>query len=107
MRRLACTPGNLNGFLLCALLIWSGMSFGQIRSGVITGRVVDQSDAPVVAAQVTVVAPETNAQFHVLTNVGGEYIVPYLPAGQYSVRVAATGFATSQITDIYRICLPG
>src|SRR5436189_3359417 len=86
--------------LLASLAIWSGLAFAQIRSGSITGRVVDPSGAPVPNAQVTVLTQGTNVQIQTLTNSVGEYTVPYLASGQYTLRVTANGFVTAQAKDL-------
>src|SRR5437867_722150 len=86
--------------LLTSLAIWSGMVFAQIRSASITGRVVDPSGAPVPNAQVSVVTQGTNIEIQTLTNSVGEYTVPYLASGQYTLRVSASGFVTAQAKDL-------
>lgn len=64
----------------------------QVISGVIVGTVVDASDAVVSGAQVTVTNEKTNLTFRTLTDASGNYVVPNLPPGGYSIKVEAQGF---------------
>ena len=74
--------------------------FGQIKSGTITGSVEDTSGARIPGAEVSVVDQGTNRLIQVLTNDRGEYAVPYLSQGIYTVTVSLSGFSTSKRTDI-------
>lgn len=67
----------------------------QVISGVIVGTVVDASNAIVSGAQVTLTNEQTNLTFKTLTDAAGNYVVPNLPPGGYSVKVEAQGFKPS------------
>jgi len=69
-------------------------TFPQIPSGSIGGTVVDESDAAIQGARVTVVHRETGFQRSVGAHVDGMYLVPSLPPGTYEIRAAAKGFRT-------------
>src|SRR5262249_49712814 len=84
-------------FLLLAAAT-GGMA--QVRSGSIVGLVVDSTGAPVPDATVAVLASDTNVKSETRTNISGEYIVPYLPPGKYSVTVVRQGFVTARAADI-------
>jgi hypothetical protein len=86
--------------LLSLISAVAALGFAQIRSGSIVGQVVDQSGAPVPDALITVLALETNIKSETLTNVSGQYTVPYLPPGQYTVAVARKGFVTATTSKI-------
>ncbi len=88
------------GWSAMLLLTSSRSTSGQIRSGAIVGRVVDPTAAPVVAAEVIVIAQDTNARFETRTNAAGQYAVPYLPAGRYSLAVTVQGFVPAKLADI-------
>ena len=64
----------------------------QINSGVITGIVTDPQKSVVPNARVEVVEEETRFTHATLTNGSGEFAVPYLKAGTYTVNVTAPGF---------------
>ena len=62
-------------------------------TGAIHGTVFDNSGAIVAGAQVSAVSSETNQPRATTTNSAGDYILPLLPAGDYSVRIASAGLA--------------
>ncbi len=72
----------------------------QINSGMITGIVTDPQKAVVPKAKVEVVEEATQYSYSATTNASGEYTVPYLKAGSYSVTVTATGFPAYRINGV-------
>jgi hypothetical protein len=82
------------------VLLGACLAFGQIRSGTITGRVSDPSESAIPNAAVTVVEQETNVRLATVTNSAGEYTIPYLAPGQYTVSVVIQGFKTAQVSNI-------
>ena len=64
----------------------------QVISGVILGTVLDASGSVVTGAQVTLTNERTNSTFKTPTDSSGNYVVPNLPPGSYSVKVEANGF---------------
>jgi hypothetical protein len=83
--------------VLCALLaITAGTVSAQIAgSGTIQGTVTDASGATVPQASVTAVNVATGVATARQTTASGLYVLSPLPAGEYNIRVAATGFQTS------------
>lgn len=81
---------------LCfALLISAGSALAQVGgTGSIQGTVLDPSGAAVVGATVTATNIATGAQTSHKTSDAGVYALQLLPAGEYTVTVAATGFQT-------------
>src|ERR1700730_8554807 len=92
--------GRKNVFVVSLLVWFTGIGLAQVRSGSIAGLVVDPSGAAVVHASVTVLALDTNVKSETRTNMSGEYVVPYLPPGRYSVTVAEQGFITARMEEI-------
>ena len=82
---------RLAGALLAAVLAVSICPAQQV-DGRIYGRVLDQSGAVVVGAQITVRREETGFVRRSVSGNGGLYAVPALDPGSYSVTVAAQGF---------------
>jgi hypothetical protein len=72
----------------------------QVKSSAITGIVTDPSGAVVLNATVAVVNEETGISAETKTSDKGEYTVPYLPVGRYTVTISATGFETYRKTGI-------
>jgi hypothetical protein len=92
------TYGLLAAVLGLFLIAGSGMA--QVKSSTVTGIVTDASGAVVPNATVLVTNEQTNVALPSKSNGAGEYTVPYLEAGQYSLTVTATGFQTSRKTGI-------
>jgi hypothetical protein len=78
--------------LLLALSFGAIVSFAQIRSGTIVGKVVDPSGAAMPGVEVTVREVNTNATFRFETSDSGEYLAPYLQGGSYEVTARKAGF---------------
>ncbi|MBM3814117.1 MAG: TonB-dependent receptor [Acidimicrobiia bacterium] len=64
----------------------------QTDRGVITGTVTDSSGAAVPAAKVVATHSATNVAFTTQTTSTGDYTVPSLQVGTYSIRVEKEGF---------------
>jgi hypothetical protein len=73
---------------------------GQIRSGSIVGAVGDKSGAAVAGAQVKITFEQTNQSFSTTTNESGEFGVPYLQFGKYTLEVSKEGFNAARVTGI-------
>ncbi|HEY6402440.1 MAG TPA: TonB-dependent receptor, partial [Blastocatellia bacterium] len=77
-------------------------TFGQIKSGVITGTVTDPTGAVIPGASVSVVNMETNVATTAVTDETGSFTIPYLAPGSYAVNVEkpGLGFAKYSRTNI-------
>jgi trimeric autotransporter adhesin len=103
MKRLI-PSAQINTTLTFALLaafamLASGVAFGQIKSGVITGTVSDPTGAVIPGATVTVVNQETNITATAVTDESGGFTVPYLAPGLYTVNVEKAGAGFSKHTQ--------
>ncbi|MDX2180968.1 MAG: carboxypeptidase regulatory-like domain-containing protein [Bryobacteraceae bacterium] len=83
-----------------ALAILSFGLYGQSDRGTITGTVQDASGAVVPGAKITLTNTQTGVSMNVPTTDSGDYTVPQLPPGIYTVRVEKDGFRPSQVTGI-------
>ena len=93
---------------LCLLLLIALPVFGQTY-GEITGAVTDPSGASIVGAEVVITNLATNQVRQVTTNETGNYTVPFLVPGTYSIEVQSPGFKASvepelllQVGDVAR-----
>jgi hypothetical protein len=66
--------------------------FAQEFRATLTGRVVDPSEAPIAQAAVSVRNDGTNVAYPAKTDSHGNYTIPFLPPGTYTVSVSAPGF---------------
>jgi outer membrane receptor for ferrienterochelin and colicin len=67
-------------------------------TGIISGKVVDQEGLPVPGASVSVQSPALQGTRSATTSANGDYIIPFLPAGEYEVTTSLTGFKTVKQT---------
>jgi hypothetical protein len=80
--------------LLLPLLILalSPVLFGQAVSGTLLGTINDPTGAAVPAARVIVIETATETTHETVTNESGNYTLPNLPPGTYTITVEANGF---------------
>ncbi|MGA3263006.1 MAG: carboxypeptidase-like regulatory domain-containing protein [Terracidiphilus sp.] len=87
-------------FVVLSFILCAGMAMAQIKSSTITGTVTDQKGAVVAGANITVTETNTGVSATSKTNAVGDYTVPYLALGTYTVTVQAANFETYRKTDI-------
>lgn len=69
----------------------------QETTGTVLGTVTDPSGAPVPNADVRAINLGTNIERATKTDDAGAYSLPFLPAGDYTVAIAASGFQQQKI----------
>jgi Carboxypeptidase regulatory-like domain/TonB dependent receptor len=79
-------------FLLFTVSLLSTNLAAQGIRATLTGRIIDQSGAVVPNARVTMTNTGTNETRVVVTNIDGDYTIPQLPPGDYSLSVELQGF---------------
>ena len=82
--------------LCCA----SVLCFAQSDRGSVSGTVTDPSGAVISGATVTATSLSTGQERSATTDVSGSYKLSLLQAGAYSVKFAAPGFKTSEVSSI-------
>ncbi len=89
---------------VCIALLFFGLgampAFGQSSTGQISGVVTDQSGAVVGGATVTVTEKSTGATRSVTTSATGNYTVPLLQPGIYSVEITASNFRKTTLNNV-------
>jgi hypothetical protein len=86
--------------LLSIGLVCSMSSYSQSVRGTILGTVTDASGAVVRGAKVTAVQTSTGLTRTEPTNAEGEYSIPQLPVGPYTVTAEQPGFKKTERTGI-------
>jgi len=84
--------------LLCIgmfLLLCAGTAYSQTTFASITGAVQDATGAVVPGATVTATNVATNIKSTTKANEAGNYTIPQLIEGAYTVRIEAAGFKPS------------
>src|SRR3712207_5905562 len=72
----------------------------QVSTGTIVGIIEDASGAVVPGAAVVITQAATGEARTTRSNASGEFSVPFLPPGGYSVSAGAGGFKTKSLSDI-------
>ncbi len=86
--------------LMTLLAFISSPCFAQYENGGIVGTIKDPSGAPIAHARVTVQNTATGVATKTDTNDTGEYDVPQLRAGSYTVSATAPGFSDAIAKNI-------
>jgi hypothetical protein len=86
--------------LAVLIALASTLTLAQVTTGTILGTVTDPSGAVIPGAKVTVTNTDTGISTNVVSKGGGNYEVPYLVNGTYSVKVEAAGFSSFEVTSI-------
>src|ERR1035437_10713332 len=81
-------------------LLWAAGLAAQTPTATVVGNVKDPSGAAVVAARVAARNADTNIMRAVLTNEEGDYAIPLLQPGSYSISAEARGFRTTILSGI-------
>ena len=103
---------------MCVLTAMGLLAQTQITSGVIRGRVLDQTDAVLPGVTVEVRNTDTNLMRTIVTDGEGRFAALALPPGPYVVTLTLQGFARftqdgviltvgRRSTSPYRCSLPG
>lgn len=74
--------------------------FAQQDRGLITGVIKDATGAIVPGARITITQTQTNSNFTSVSADSGDYTVPSLPIGNYTVKVEKEGFKTYLAKDL-------
>ena len=77
---------------LALISTYAPAASGQAITATLSGRIVDTSGGSIAKATVTATNRATGFSRSVTSSDGGEYTVPSLPAGEYTVAVNFTGF---------------
>ena len=86
--------------LLVAVCLSAQLVYAQGLSGTLTGTIVDQSNAVVPNAAVTLKDENTGALRRTVSNQEGFFSISPIPAGTYTVLVEAQGFAKLERTGV-------
>lgn len=81
-------------------VVLAGSLWAQTDRGIITGTVTDATGAVVPGAKVTATNIATNVPFNTETTATGNFTIPSLPPGTYTLRVEARGFKTYERSNL-------
>ena len=81
--------------LTCAaLVLLAGSAFAQSDRGIVSGSVRDSSGAAIPEANVTATQTATNTAFSTVTTSTGDFTIPAVPPGAYTLKIEKQGFKT-------------
>jgi hypothetical protein len=78
----------------------AGILRAQIKSGTITGLVTDKTGAVIPGAQIIVINEDTQIVDKGKSDGAGEFAIPYLAAGRYTLTVEQQGFSVFKVTGV-------
>jgi hypothetical protein len=87
-------------FSLLLALSSAGLMNAQTATGQITGTVTDSSGAVIGGVKVTVLNEQTGSTRTTTSSSNGDYVVPLLPVGVYSVTAEQQGFRAVKRSEI-------
>src|SRR5262245_19714515 len=87
---------KLGSLIAVALVVLSKVAAAQSTTGTIAGRVSDLQDRVVPGVIVVVESPNLQGVRTALTSETGDYVIPMLPSGQYTVTFELSGFERQQ-----------
>ena len=88
---------------LAILCISAPVANGQAITATLSGRILDTSGASISKAKVTAVSAATGFTRTVLTSDSGDYTIPALPPGEYTVSAEFTGFGKQSKNVILQV----
>src|ERR1700722_16685818 len=74
------------------LLVWGLPLAAQTDRAMLSGTVTDRSGSLISAARIAVRSTATGLEYDAVTNSAGVYVINFLPVGQYTATIAASGF---------------
>ena len=82
------------GMCLCALT-----ASAQVPTGTISGRVIDEKGGVTPGVTVTATSPNLQGPRVTVTSDNGDYAIPLLPPGDYSISFELSGFRSVKRTS--------
>lgn len=74
--------------------------YAQGGTATLSGTVTDQNDAVLPGVNIAVISITQGFQRGATTNSEGNYVVPLLPPGTYTVKAEREGFTTAEVPDV-------
>src|SRR5882724_1781510 len=88
------------GVLFLAAIIFSGTCLAQVNTAALLGSVKDSSGAAVANAPVTAKSEETAQERTTNTDATGNYTIPNLQVGHYTISASLSGFKTTVVSNV-------
>lgn len=85
----------LTQYIISVLLLAFALQ-PKLPTGTISGTVIDAKTHSPLARAMVIAGPTKGVGISTMTNRNGEFILPILPTGRYSVRVGMPGYTTGE-----------
>jgi hypothetical protein len=97
------TEGRLKAAACFSLIFWTALPIhGQgTTTATLSGTLVDQTEALIPNASVTLKNIGTSLLRQTATNGAGAFVVPFLPPGDYALRVECVGFRPLEVPEVH------
>jgi outer membrane receptor for ferrienterochelin and colicin len=83
---------------LALVLLMAAVAMAQTTpTGTVTGKIIDPEGLVLPGVTVTVTSPALQGSRSAVSSTNGDYIIPFLPAGDYKVAFELSGFATQEL----------
>src|SRR5882724_8012449 len=86
--------------ILLVCLIAAPHLWGQAQSSSLTGRVTDPSGLPVAGVEIVAKSLATGDEYRAKSSEDGNYSLPALAVGTYSLRASLAGFRTFESPSV-------
>jgi len=93
--------GAVASVVFFVLMVVASNLQAQVRSATITGLVTDPTGAVIPGADVIVTETATNVSYPSKSDHVGLYTVPYLEAGDYTVKITKSGFEKFTVNNLH------
>ncbi len=90
----------MRSLLALIFCLSSSIALAQMNSGEVSGSVEDRSNSALPGAAIVAEHLDTAQKFTAIANSSGEYLLPQLPVGVYSLTVSAINFKRSSLPRI-------
>ena len=87
-------------FAAFAAMLVSVVSFAQVTTSSLGGRIVDANGEPVIGAAVVAKHTQTGTTYGAVTNEHGRYAIHGMRTGSYNVEVSCLGYQATTYTDV-------
>jgi hypothetical protein len=86
--------------LACCDAMLAASAFGQSTSATVSGVIVDETGAAVPDVVVTIINVGTRLQRETKTSKEGQFLIPLLPPGRYTLTATREGFTPLEARDV-------
>lgn len=104
-----CTPRRAGVWSFCPLLVCSmvllaaSIACAQVDRSILRGTISDSSGGLIPQVRVTAVDNATGFRREVLSDARGNYSIPQLPVGAYTVTIERQGFQKLEFVDVEQV----